>query len=154
LSKYNTSLKDIKLKDLIFVILYGVVISILLGIALGFIDYYIRSYINFSLAILMFFFSAQYIGRTVRKQYEKPHILYIIITGIFLVFQAIIIYGLPFIYSIAQQFEDIMIVLDLRMYLQYFILLITSIFTNFNFNYILMLLIIAVGTYVGVSKTY
>ena len=154
MSKYNTSLKDIKLKDLIFVILYGVVISILLGIALGFIDYYIRSYINFSLAILMFFFSAQYIGRTVRKQYEKPHILYIIITGIFLVFQAIIIYGLPFIYSIAQQFEDIMIVLDLRMYLQYFILLITSIFTNFNFNYILMLLIIAVGTYVGVSKTY
>ncbi len=154
MSKYNTSLKDIKLKDLIFVILYGVVISILLGIALGFIDYYIRSYINFSLAILMFFFSAQYIGRTVRKQYEIPHILYIVITGIFLVFQAIIIYGLPFIYTIAQQYEDITIVLDLRMYLQYFLLLITSVFTNFSFNYVLMFLIIAVGTYVGISKTY
>jgi hypothetical protein len=154
LSKFDTRLKDIKLKDLVFVILYGVVISILLGIALGFIDYYIRTYINFSLAIMMFFFSAQYIGRTVRKQYERPHIVYTVITGIFLVFQAVIIYGLPFIYSIAQQYGDISIVFDVQMYLQYFFLLFTSIFTDFSFNYVLLLLIIAVGTYVGTSKTY
>jgi hypothetical protein len=135
LSKFDTSLKDIKLKDLVFVILYGVVISLLLGIALGFADNFIRSSINFSLSLMMFFFSAQYIG-------------------IFLVFQAVIIYGLPLVYSIAQELGDITVVFNPSLYLQYFLLLITSIFTNFSFNYILMLLIIAVGTYVGVSKTY
>ncbi|MBI9008722.1 MAG: hypothetical protein JEZ05_01715 [Tenericutes bacterium] len=154
MSKFDTSLKDIKLKDLVFVILYGVVISILLGIALGFLDNFIRSFTNFSFSILMFFFSAQYIGNTVRKQYIKPHIVYTVITGIFLVLQAVIIYGLPLVYTLAQALGDITIVFNLGMYLQYALLLITSIFTSFDFNYILMLLIIAVGTYVGVSKTY
>lgn len=154
MSKFDTKLKDIKLKDLVFVILYSVVISVLLGIVLGFIDYYIRSFINFSLAIMMFFFSAQYIGRTVRKQYDRPHILYTVITGIFLVIQAVIIYGLPIIYSIARQYGDITIVFDIQMYLQYFLLLITTIFTDFSFNYVLFLLIITVGTYVGISRTY
>lgn len=154
MNKLNTRLKDIQIKDLLFVILYGVLISLLLGVALGLLDYYISSFTSFSFALMMFFFSAQYIGNLVRKQYNYPHIVYTVITGIFLVLQAIIIYGLPFIYTIAMEAGDITLIFSLRMYFSYFILLIISMFTNFSFNYVLMFLIIAVGTYLGVSRTY
>ena len=92
MNKFDTNLRDIKINDFIFVILYGGVISILLGIAIGLADYYITQLISFSFSMLLFFFSAQYIGGLVRKQYQFPHIVYTVITGIFLVFLS------PFIY--------------------------------------------------------
>ena len=154
MAELNRRLKDIVLKDLIFVILYGGLISILLGVVLGFIDYYLRTSINFSLAIMMFFFSAQYIGRLVRKQYTEPHVVYSVITGIFLVFQAIIIYGLPLIYQVAIANEDIFMIFDVRMYLSFFLLFLQSMFVAFSFNYVITILVIAVGTYVGIKNTY
>lgn len=154
MSEINKNLKDIKIKDLIFVILYGGVISTLLGIVIGFIDFYLLTLISFSFSILLFFFSAQYIGGLVRKQYSEPHIVYSIITGIFLVFQAVIINGLPIIYALARDFGDVTLIFDIRMYFTYFLAFLRSIVTAFSFNYVIMILAISVGTYLGIRKTY
>lgn len=154
MNKLNTRLKDIKPKDLLFVILYGVVLSVLLGIVLGFVDYYIRQYITFSFALLMFFICSQYIGGMVRRQYEFPHIVYTVLTGVFLVFQAVIIYSLPLIYEAAIGLGDISLVFNFGLYFEFFIYLIKGLFTNFSFDYLIMVLFIVVGTYVGVKRTY
>lgn len=154
MSDLDRNFRNIRPKDLIFVILYGGVISLLFGVLIGFIDYYLLSLIGFSFSILLFFFTAQYIGGLVRKQYETPHLVYSIITGVFLVVQAIIINGLPIIYSLARDYGDIMLVFNVRMYISYFWVFLRSIVTDFHFNYVIMILAISVGTYLGIRKTY
>jgi len=154
LNKFETNLKDIKLKDLIFVILYGGVISILLGVMIGLIDYYITQLISFSLSMILFFFSAQFIGGLVRKQYKFPHIVYTVITGLFLVIQAIIVYGLPLIYYIAKETGDMSLIFSVSMYFQFVLYFFRTLVLSFNFNYILIILVISVGTYLGIKRTY
>lgn len=154
MSSLKKKIKYIKPKDLIFVILYGGVISILLGFLIGFLDYYLTQFIGFSFSMLLFFFSAQYIGGLVRKQYEIPHIVYTVITGIFLVLQAIIVIALPIIFPIAVSNRDAMMIFDITLYFDFMIVFIRSIFTYFSLNYLLLILIISVGTYVGIRKTY
>ncbi|XMB71998.1 hypothetical protein RJI07_07805 [Mycoplasmatota bacterium WC30] len=154
MNKFNTNLRDIKIKDFIFVILYGGVISVLLGIVIGLIDFYITQLISFSFSMLLFFFSAQYIGGLVRKQYQFPHIVYTVITGIFLVIQAVIVYALPLIYSWAQEIGDISLIFNISMYIEFVIFFFKSLVLSFNFNYILIILVISVGTYLGIKKTY
>lgn len=147
----DKSLKDIKLKDLLFVILYGVVVSLLLGVVIGLIDYYLQRVISFSFSMIMFFISARFIGLRVRQQYEYPHIVYTIITGVFLVMQAVIIYALPTVYGLALAYNlDVTIIFDIGLYFQAFI----SIITNFSFYGLLYILIVAVGTYQGIRVTY
>lgn len=155
----NKKLKDIKPKDLLFVILYGVVISILLGVALGFVDYYLIKLVRIRLAGLMFFISSMYIGRLVRKQYETPHLVYSIITGVCLVLQAIIIYALPDVFHfIVNTQSPITFVFDIRLYyyyiVEFFQLLISNFSVNFLLNILITVLILSVGTYVGVKNTY
>lgn len=150
----SKSLRDINLKDLVFVILYGGLISSLLGIVIGFIDNYLVSSIGWSFGLFMFFISSQYIGNTVRKQYDRPNIVYTVITGIFLVFQAVIIYGLPLTYTIYLNTGDITALFNVGYYFQVFLYMLISIFTSFSFNYILSILFIVVGVYVGVRRTY
>lgn len=150
----DKSLKDIRLKDLLFVILYGVVVSLLLGVVIGLVDYYLQTFIRFSFAMIMFFISARYIGIQVRKQYEYPHIIYTIITGVFLVLQAVIVYSLPYIYPIAMEAGDIWAIFNVGMYFELFFYMLIGLFTNFSFNSILFILIVAVGTYQGVRVTY
>jgi len=152
LIKYDKKLKDIKLKDLFFVILYGGIISILLVYVLGFLDFYISKTISFSFMMILFFFSAQFVGGLVRKQYINPHLLYTILTGIFLVLQVIIILGVKF--ALLAFPENIMVIFDINLYFYYVYLFFVSIFTNFSFDLLLMLLVIVVGIYVGIKKTY
>lgn len=154
MSSLQKNLKYIKLKDLIFVILYGGVISIALGFAIGLLDYYISQFIGFSFSMLMFFFSAQYIGGLVRKQYEIPHIVYSIITGVFLVIQAIVVYALPIVLPLAINLGDATIIFDATLYVEFIILFIRSMITYFSFDYLLIILIVSVGTYLGIKRTY
>jgi len=154
LNKYDKELKYIKIRDLLFVILYGGLLSLLLGFAIGFISYYIQSFIMISFSGLLFFLSAIQIGKLVRKQYEMPHLVYIIITGVFLVIQAIIIFLLPDVFSLAILIENPSLVFDLRVYWEVFMEIIKLLFTSFNINLWLTIFIFAIGTYLGISKTY
>jgi len=151
LFKFDKKLKEIKLKDLFFVILYGGLISILLGYVIGFIDYYISKTLSFSFMMILFFFSSQFVGNLVRKQYIVPHFVYTIITGIFLTLQVIIILGVKFALL---AFTDITVIFDIRLYFYYTYMFIIGLFTNFSFEYLLMLLFIIVGIYVGIRRTY
>ncbi len=152
MNKYDKNLKDIKLKDLFFVILYGGLTSILLGLIIGFLDYYITSLINFSFMMLLFFFSAQFVGNLVRKQYIRPHIVYTIITGLFLVLQVVIILGVKF--ALLALPGNIMVIFNVNLYFYYVYMFFYSLVTHFSFDYLLMLLVIVVGIYVGIRRTY
>jgi len=154
LNRFQTKLKYIKPKDLIFVKLYGGVISILLGIMIGLLDFYITQFIGFSFSMLLFFFSAQYIGGLVRKQYDVPHIVYTIITGVFLVLQAIIVYALPIIFPIAVEYGDATIIFSVSLYAQFIILFFKTMIAYFSFDYLLIILIVSIGTYLGIKRTY
>ncbi|MFA5720622.1 MAG: hypothetical protein WC939_06165 [Acholeplasmataceae bacterium] len=152
--RFDTSLRYLKLKDLMFVILYGVVLSLLFGVLIGFIDYYLQNVIRISFSGIFFFLSSIQIGKLVRKQYDYPHIIYIIITGIFLVIQAIIIYFLPYIYQIVIEFNSPEAVFDLSLYLAVLKSFISNLFSGFNINQWLYVLIFGIGTYLGIKQTY
>jgi hypothetical protein len=154
LNRFDTSLKYLKIKDLLFVILYGGVLSILFGVLLGFVDYYISSSISISFAGILFFLSSMQVGKMVRRQYEYPHIVYIVITGIFLVIQAMIIFFLPFIFPIVVENNAPELIFDFRLYLATFLTFISALFRGFNFNLWLTVFVFAIGTYLGVKQTY
>ncbi len=154
MNRFDTSLKQIKLKDLFFVILYGGVLSVLFGVLFGFIDFYLQSYIRISLSGIMFFLSSMQIGKMVRKQYEYPHIVYIVITGVFLVLQGIIIFFLPYVFEIVNNFDSPELVFDLSLYLIVIQSFFLSLVTSFSFNNFLTVLIFGIGTYLGVKQTY
>lgn len=154
MNRFDTSLKYLKIKDLLFVILYGGVLSILFGVLLGFVDYYISSSISISFAGILFFLSSMQVGKMVRRQYEYPHIVYIVITGIFLVIQAMIIFFLPFIFPIVVENNAPELIFDFRLYLATFLTFISALFRGFNFNLWLTVFVFAIGTYLGVKQTY
>ncbi len=154
MNRFDTSLKQIKLKDLFFVILYGGVLSVLFGVLFGFIDFYLQNLIRISLSGIMFFLSSMQIGKMVRKQYEYPHIVYIVLTGVFLVLQGIIIFFLPYVFEIVIEFNSPELVFDLSLYfivIQSFFL---SLITSFSFNNFITVLIFGIGTYLGIKQTY
>ena len=101
--------------------------------------------------MLLFFISAQYVGNMIRKQYDRPHIVYSILAGIFLVLQVVIILGVKFALAAV---GDIMVIFNVNLYFFYVYAFFKVLFTTFSFNYIFMLLIIVVGVYVGIAKTY
>lgn len=154
MNRYDTSLKYIKTKDLIFVILYGGVLSILFGVLLGFVDYYISFGIGISFSGILFFISSMQIGKLVRKQYEYPHIVYIVITAIFLIIQAIIIFFLPTIFEIVKLNNAPELVFDVRLYWIVLKSFINSLFSSFNFNLWLSVFVFTIGVYLGVKQTY
>jgi len=152
-------LKNVNSKDLIFVILYGVVLSILFGILIGLIDSMIRGAIGFSLSFIFFFLSSRWIGRQVRRLYDYPNIYYVIITFIGLFVQAVIVLVLQMIVSNYQiniiEYPDLF--LNEKMYINQFLLMIQSTFTNGllpTLNYMITYLLYGVGIYIGLKETY
>lgn len=154
MNRVDKSLKYLKTKDLIFVILYGGILSILFGVLLGFIDYYLSMYVRISFAGILFFLSSIQIGKLVRNQYEYPHIVYIVITGFFLVVQAIIIFFLPAIFQIVKESNSPELVFDIRLYLIVLQNFFKQLFSGFNFNLWLTIFIFGIGTYLGIKQTY
>lgn len=155
MNRFDTKWKDINGKDLIFVILYGGVVSILFGVALGLIDYYIQNFISLSFSMIFFFISAQYIGKTVRRQYEFPHIVYTIITAFFLAIQGLIILLFPAIYSLAIYYSDLTMMFSVNAWAYVgFYSIIQPLISTINFWLYLEIIILVVGTYVGTRLTY
>ncbi|MDD3113577.1 MAG: hypothetical protein WCR28_03880 [Candidatus Izemoplasmatales bacterium] len=147
------SLKAIRLKDLLFVILYGVFLPTLLGILVGLIDYFLRDALNFTLGNILFWGVAIFTGKWVRRQYETPHLLYAILAGIGIFFSAMIIHTIPVFYALnGVGFQEIF---DLRVYFSVMILVMNPIswIQNFSLDLALWLLILFVGTYLGVKRT-
>jgi len=154
LNRFDTSLKYLKLKDLVYVILYGGVLSILIGVLIGFIDYYLQTQLPVSFAGILFFLSSMQIGKMVRRQYEFPHIVYIVITGFFMVIQAFIIFFFPTLYLTVLINDMPSLFFSGSLYLYILESFIGSLFLSFNINAWLTLLVFVIGVYLGVKQTY
>jgi len=154
LNRFDTSLKYLKLKDLLYVILYGGVLSILIGVLIGFIDYYLQTQLPVSFAGILFFLSSMQIGKMVRRQYEFPHIVYIVITGFFMVIQAFIIFFFPTLYLTVLINDMPSLFFSGSLYLYILESFIGSLFLSFNINAWLTLLVFVIGVYLGVKQTY
>ncbi len=149
----SKKLSDIRPKDLLFVILYAIVLPILFGVLLGLVDYYMRTLWSFTFASLLFWLIAINTGKMVRRQYKNPHIIYSIIACIGMLFAAVIIYTLPFYY--AMNGVALGNLFDLRVYWSVFISVMNPLnwIANFSLDFAIWLIIIVVGTYLGVKKT-
>lgn len=147
------SLKAIRIKDLVFVILYGVLLPTLLGILVGLIDYFLRANLKFTLGNLLFWAIAIFTGKWVRRQYDTPHLLYVILAAIGIFFSAIIIHTIPVFYALNG--VGIQEIFDLRIYFSVMVMVMNPLswIQNFSLDLALWLLILFVGTYLGVKRT-
>lgn len=152
----NRDLKAIKLKDLFFVLLYSVLLTIALAMLFGLIDSLFVKYLSTRLSGLLFWLLAYIMGTMIRKQYLEPHIVYSGITLISLLFSAVIIEALPVVLIYAQAAEYASIIFDVRIYWNWLIFYYNplNLIRYFDFNYLITLLMIGVGTYLGVKRTY
>jgi len=149
-------IKQIKPKDLVFVFLYILVLTIPGAMLFGLIDFLFIKYFSIQLGSLFFWLLAYLTGSIIRKQYSEPHIVYSVMTGIGLLFAAVIIEALPIMLIYAQATEFASIIFDVRMYWEWMIYFYNplNLILNFNFNFLITILMIAVGTYLGVKRTY
>ena len=157
MNNVNRSFRDVNGKDLFFVVLYAIVLSILMGIALGLLDSVIQTQISFSLSFIFFFFSSRYLGRTIRKLYDVPHLLYVIIAFVGLFIQASIILVLHLHASVYNIIEHPEIFLNELVYIDTIKSLLKATFTGgiFQFlNYTITYLLYGVGIYIGLRETY
>lgn len=155
----NRRFNNINPKDLVFVVLYGIVLSILMGMMIGLVDIIIQNYVlngfPFSLSFIFFFLSSRWLGRQIRNQYEIPNKLYVIIAGVGLFIQALIV-------IVFQMFDPTImtrpqVFLDERIYIVAFVSLLRSTFSvGFinSFNLLITYLFFGVGIYIGVRETY
>ncbi len=149
-------LKNIVVKDLVFVLLYTMLMTLGLSLLLGLIDFFIIKFLGTQIGGLLFWVLAFWTGSMVRKQYENPHLVYSIIAGIGLLLAAVIIEVVPFILYAVGSREFAALIFDFDIYLTQFMYLYNPInwIRNFSFNYLITLLMIFVGTYLGVKRTY
>ncbi len=152
----SKDLKAIKLKDLFFVLLYSVLLTTALAMLFGLIDSLFVKFLSTRLSGLLFWLLAYIMGTMIRKQYLQPHIVYSGITLISLLFSAVIIEALPIVLIYAQAAEYASIIFDIRIYWNWLIYYYNplNLILYFDFNYLITLLMIGVGTYLGVKRTY
>ena len=151
----NKSFKSIDFKDLLFVILYTLVLSIPLGFVLAFIDYYLQTSISFTFSDLLYLIIAIYIGRTIRNIIKEPHIVYTIIAAIGMIISWLIIILLPDVYAFGLSLGNPYIIFDIRYYLYNGIIILNPVnwVTDFSLPYLISLLVLVVGMYLGISRT-
>jgi hypothetical protein len=75
-------MKNIKMNDLIFVIILGFIAATLTGIAVGTINYLLYSSIGITMNIF-YFFGAYFIASYIRRQYETSTVLYQVLAVLF-----------------------------------------------------------------------
>jgi hypothetical protein len=91
----------------------------------------------------------------VRKQYDQPHWLYAVIAGLGMLYGAVIIEVLPVILVFAQAQDLGHVIFDVSIYWEAILYLYNPInwIIHFDFNYLITILMIGVGTYLGVKRT-
>ncbi|MDD3841848.1 MAG: hypothetical protein WC088_00465 [Candidatus Izemoplasmatales bacterium] len=136
-------------------ILYGVLLPALFGLLLGLIEYYVIAFLGFSFSFLFFWILAVVTGALVRKQYEKPHLLYSILTGIGIVFAAGVLFAVPILWGYLYDGMGISVFFEVEIYFMFIFTMLNPInwVTNFSFDLVISLLMLIVGTYLGVKRT-
>lgn len=157
MNRLSRSLKSINGKDLIFVILYGIFLSILLGIAIGLLDSLLTTQISFSLSFIFFILSSRWLGRTIRKLYDRPNIYYVVIAFIGLLIQAVIVLVLQLYSRVYNIIEYPELFLNELVYIDTIIGMIKTTFSGGLFHFLndaITYLLYGVGIYIGLRETY
>ncbi len=151
----NKNLKDIKVSTIIYVFLYSLGLSILGGVIFGYIDYFLQTSIRFTFSGILYWLVAIYIGKTVKKVAYEPHLVYTLIAGFFMVFSFSLIDTIPILLYSGYTMSDTAIFFNFSIYLESMWLLINPItgITMGVFQYIITILILIVGTYLGIEQT-
>lgn len=146
--------RSIDTKSLLNVILYSGVLSILFAYLIGFADFYIIKAFRISLFPATFFIISYFIGGQVRRHYHTPHIVYVVIAGVFLFIMAIIGFSFPTIYFYAIETGQKSLIFNATEYISTLGSFFKMLAGSFDMNLVLDVLFIVVGTYVGIRRTY
>lgn len=154
----NTHFRQIDIKDLLFVILYSAVISVLFGLILGFIDVFLSRTISLTFSTLLYWIVAVYLGRTTKRIVKNPHIVYTVIAFLGMISAWMIIDSLPTYYIVYTNMGVGMWdwVFNIPQYYRLGIQFFNPLFMiqNFSILEIVRLLIVGVGTYLGIKETF
>ncbi|MFH0993207.1 MAG: hypothetical protein V1761_02535 [bacterium] len=149
-------LKNVHPKDLAFVVLYGLFLPFIFGIVGGLADYYVSESIGFGIGHLIYWVVALYVGGVVRKQYEDPHLVYVLITFVGMLLSAVVIYAVPTVLILSAITENPAMVFNPLNYLIWGSYLLNPLnwILYFDLSLAFWLLSIGVGTYLGLRKTF
>jgi len=151
----DRNLKNLNPKDFVFVILYGVIISSLFAFFLGFLNYLISQRVSVYVGNMLFWVFAIFIGKLIRKQSKEPHLLYVVIAGLGMIYGATIITSLPALIFYTTEFGNINAIFSVTLYLELTLNLLNPInwITNFSIPLLLQLTMIGFGMYIGLKQT-
>ena len=149
-------LKNVRLKDLTFVVLYGLLLPFVFGIVGGLADYYVSESVGFGIGHLIYWVDVLYVGGVVRNQYETPHLVYVLITLVGMLLAAVVIYAVPTVLVLSAITEDPAMVFNPLSYLIWGIYLLNPLnwILHFNLSLAFWVLSIGIGTYLGLRKTF
>ncbi len=149
-------LKNIRLKDLMFVVLYGLVLPFFFGIVGGLADYYVSGSIGITIGYVGYWVIALYVGGVVRNQYETPHLVYVLITLVGMLLAAVVIYAVPTVLVLSAIDGNPAMVFNPVNYLIWGVYLLNPLNWIFHFDIWLGIWVISVGvgTYLGLRKTF
>lgn len=145
----------IDIPSLVYAILFSLLIALLGGIVSGYFNYIFVKNLGISLESIFFFGVAYLIGRTTSRVVNRPHLVYTIIAGLFIVISYIIMDTILVLVYNGFSMMDPSVFFNPLVYLESFWLGLNPV-TGLSMgilNYLLTLLIFIVGTYVGVQQT-
>jgi|GEM_PF-817310 len=148
-------LRNVRGRDLAFVLLDGLALPFAFGIVAGFADYYLATLSSFSLGAMFYWLIALYTGGVLRRQYEEPHLVYAVVATAGLLLSAVVIYTVPYVYAEAVlSGGSPLAVFNPASYIRYAAILFNPLnwILHFSFGQTLWIVSIGVATYLGVRK--
>lgn len=146
---------SLRIRDIVFLILHTLLLSIVFGALLGVADYYLSLKLRFTFAGLMYWIIAYYIGHANRRYLEKPSWVLSLIVVLGLIVSYAILKTIPQLLTIGFTWGDWDVFLNPNVYL-------AGLWIAFNplghvgrsmFFYVLDMLIFAIGTFLGFQQT-
>jgi hypothetical protein len=151
----DRKLRNLRPKDLFFVLLYGLLLPFVFAIVAGFVDYYISSALPISMGGVLFWIIAIYSGGIVRKQYDEPHLVYAILFGFGLILAAVVLYTVPYVFAdVVTAGGSPLAVFNPVNYLPYVLILLNPLYwiLGFSIDLLIWLVLIGVGMYQGLHR--
>ncbi len=148
--------EKLNIKELLKVIFYGFLLTTLVGIVVGYIDFGLYSLIQFSISGLILFLLAKKIAQFLRSNYKEPRTVFSVIIGILLAWMIFVeIYSYAFfIFNDMVPLKDINI--SLLKYLEAMwpvVIRVVNVFKDFSLDKVVNTLFYFIVIYLGVKET-
>jgi hypothetical protein len=150
---------EIRVRDTVLVIVYGIFFPMILGCLAGLADYFLQTGLRFTLSHVLLWIVAVFTGIQVRKQFLRPHIVYTVLTGIGIFMAGVIMLAFPTLYATAMRTSDWAYLFDVGFYAGVAADMLNPLvwfeaIVSLDFTVIIRVLIFIVGIYLGINKTF